>query len=417
MRDRDSGLASVAKNTICKHSLVNLNTDPKQETLQSLQFRGHIPALDGLRGIAVLMVLLAHFYTTAEPAFNDHYLALGVFFSKCVHVNGYGVQLFFVLSGFLISGILLDSRQNGNYFRAFYMRRFLRIFPLYYAALVIVIFVLPNLVSDPSSFQGVLSNQVWLWTYLGNAPWVETSWASPGPVRLGHFWTLCVEEHFYLVWPFAVYFCSSRKLVGICTAVLGMGLTFRALSSFPGSPTWLAWSSLTRLDGLIIGSLIAIGFRHPPAVRFSWMPSSKAILPMGLLFAAIVMTPRRFHYAWWWSFAEIAVAIFFGLVLLQALSRKSHFARLLSNQTLRSFGKYSYGIYLIHYICEPMFEEYYYHQRLLSCFGSPIFGQVIFYILTISSSYALAFASWHLVEKHFLRLKSHFEYRSATSET
>lgn len=159
---------------------------------------GHVPALDGLRGVAILMILVLHFYN--EAAINTSYSIIGPIITKVAWSGLYGVQLFFVLSGFLITKILLDSKKDPNYFRNSYMRRFLRIFPLYYGTLCVIFFVLPHIITFDEAAKNISSRQIWLWTYLSNASWLGAGgeWDSSSPFRIGHFWSLCVEEHYLL---------------------------------------------------------------------------------------------------------------------------------------------------------------------------------------------------------------------------
>ena len=150
----------------------------------------HIPGLDGLRGVAILLVLV-HMLNVLEI---EHGMPAWVF-GRISQIGWTGVQLFFVLSGFLITGILLDTQRSKNYFPAFYGRRTLRIFPLYFSVLTIAFVILPWLGSVPPAVAADRPHQIWLWTYLSN-------WAAifdQGSKAFPHFWSLAVEEQFYLV--------------------------------------------------------------------------------------------------------------------------------------------------------------------------------------------------------------------------
>src|ERR1035437_9377640 len=225
-----------------------------------LKFRGHIPALDGLRGVAILMVLMLHFYN--EAAINAQYPLFGPIVTKLALSGLYGVQLFFVLSGFLITGILLDSKGGANYFRNFYMRRFLRIFPLYYGTLCVLFLILPHVVPFDEGAQDIASRQGWLWAYLSNLPWSGSNWDSSNVFRLGHFWSLCVEEHFYFLWPLVVYACSKQKLVRLCVIIMVCCLLVRLIHTVADGPRLFEWSSIWKLDGLALGSLLAASLRE-----------------------------------------------------------------------------------------------------------------------------------------------------------
>src|SRR5688572_11214801 len=158
----------------------------------------HIRVLDGLRGVAILMVLMIHLYP--KPFIADTYPTLTAVFGRLIGAGSYGVELFFVLSGFLITGILLDTKHERRFLGKFYARRILRIFPLYYGALFIVIVILPLFVAFDAEAMAIVHRQLWLWTYLSNWP-VGSIWDDSSLFMLGHFWSLCVEEHFYVFWP------------------------------------------------------------------------------------------------------------------------------------------------------------------------------------------------------------------------
>ncbi|HZJ61945.1 MAG TPA: acyltransferase [Kofleriaceae bacterium] len=161
-----------------------------------------VPALDGVRGLAILLVL-AHNLSPFESTRRLIDLSAGLTFD----FGWVGVQLFFVLSGYLISGILLDTRGAPGYYRAFFGRRVLRIFPLYYGVLFLCLVLLPVLGLAPDALLADRRHSVWLWTYLIN-------WAEPLGAAIAvfpHFWSLAVEEQFYLVWPFVVSRTPPRR--------------------------------------------------------------------------------------------------------------------------------------------------------------------------------------------------------------
>src|SRR5262245_57382334 len=182
---------------------------------------GHIPALDGLRGVAILLVMLHHF-TVIQPAG-----AFEKWFERFAHLGMHGVDLFFVLSGFLITGILFDSKGEPHFLRNFYMRRSLRIFPLYYAVVVFSFLLVPiilahvaGLAGKLSRFQGASEDWVWYVFYLSNFSIARVSAFRHGILDVT--WSLAIEEQFYLVWALCVLFFNWRTLRGICLgAILG----------------------------------------------------------------------------------------------------------------------------------------------------------------------------------------------------
>src|SRR3954464_13470573 len=183
----------------------------------TMQRDKNIPALDGLRGLAIILVLLFHF--TPEGGGST---PIGHMMRWVSQLGWCGVDLFFVLSGFLITGILFDARGSANYFKNFYMRRVLRIFPLYYGVLIVVFLVVPIFKTMTAQDLQLMQNQHWLWLYAANIPpAISNEWTLMNQwVRLSHFWSLAIEEHFYLLWPAVVYFFSRKTVMKICGGFL-----------------------------------------------------------------------------------------------------------------------------------------------------------------------------------------------------
>jgi peptidoglycan/LPS O-acetylase OafA/YrhL len=375
---------------------------------------GYVPALDGLRGVAILMVLMRHFYN--EAIINDGYPFIGPIITKVALSGLYGVELFFVISGFLITQILLDSKSETHYFRNFYVRRFLRIFPLTYGALCLIFFVLPLFVTFDAAAKDIASRQIWLWTYLSNAPWSGGKWDSSGLFRLGHFWFICVVVHYYIIWPLVVYKCELRTLIRICLTGMVVCLLIRAFHTVAGGPELFTWSSIRKIDGLLLGSFLAAGFRLESVSCLINKCAPKVTWVAGLFFLILIFIPRKYMNptgltGYYWTVIETISVIFFGGMFILLL-RQAVLPSLMQNRVLIAFGKYSFGIYIIHNICWPLFQWLFNPVALLRTVRSPLLTQAMFYVLAISASFLLAFASWHLYEKHFIKLKKIFEYDS-----
>jgi peptidoglycan/LPS O-acetylase OafA/YrhL len=169
-----------------------MNTSMSKETFEMPLSRIHFPTLDGVRGLAITLVMILHFTTDGgmEPTIQFDKL-----FFSLVKYGWIGVDLFFVLSGFLITGILYDAKGSRHYFRNFYMRRCLRIFPLYYGFLAIWFLLLPQVYTWPEEIRTPYS-QLWCWAYLTNVLQATAQDLGASPPYTGHFWSLAVEEQF-----------------------------------------------------------------------------------------------------------------------------------------------------------------------------------------------------------------------------
>ena len=220
---------------------------------------GHIPPLDGVRGVAIILVLISHLDWT-PPVFAGRPREVLVNFA---YTGWTGVELFFVLSGFLITGILLDSKRAENYFSLFYIRRALRILPLSYATLfaAFILFPLLGRLGVPHFPRIFYSAQLWCWFYVGNwAPF----WHKHIPY-FGHFWSLAVEEQFYLVWPCVVYMTRRRTLTRTCLALALVAQVLKIALAVKGVDVYNLTTS--HLDSLGLGALAALIVRDEKWIR------------------------------------------------------------------------------------------------------------------------------------------------------
>ncbi|HMK29165.1 MAG TPA: acyltransferase, partial [Terriglobales bacterium] len=211
-----------------------------------------VPSLDGVRGVAILLVLLLHFSKLVNWYPQQ----------KAFAVGWVGVNLFFVLSGFLITGILLDAKGGQRYFSNFYARRTLRIFPLYFAFLALVLLLAPWFVSSPM-LSALYREMPWYLTYLFN--WRAASGGPP----LGHLWSLSVEEQFYLAWPLLVYIASRRTLRMICSILIVGSFVFRVVAVGSGFPRFAYFATPACMEELAYGALGALLVREPR--RIWWL--------------------------------------------------------------------------------------------------------------------------------------------------
>lgn len=361
----------------------------------------HFPALDGLRGVAILVVILhnsGHFGPVTGVVWLIALLAA---------VGWVGVQLFFVLSGFLITSNLLDSQNAPNYYRVFFARRTLRIFPLYYAALLVGLVIVP-LAFPAAAIDGPpQADQLWLWTFLFN-------WAHPfGTAAYGfpHFWSLAVEEQFYLIWPFVVHRRVPRKLLKLCMWIALAALAIRVALRVGGADPELVYEyTVCRMDALAIGASIAAMVRMPelmPRLRAfaAWL--LPAACALGLLGALTTWAFTR-DYFFTQTYGQTILALTFGALVLAAVidvgKANLGWQKILSNAVLRSIGKYSYGMYVLHFPINLMMEDVTTQLRAQFGVGQPI----VYFLLETAVTYVAALVAYHALEKHFLRLKRHF---------
>lgn len=371
--------------------------------------RGHLPTLDGLRGIAILAVMIHH--AAEYPQGNSPATVIHQF----LHLGRHGVDLFFVLSGFLITGILLDSKGSPRYFSTFYARRTLRIFPLYYGVLLVVLVILPLMVAQPPAAREVIADQGWLWCYASNIlmAWRNRVLFNGEHFYLSHFWSLAVEEQFYLVWPLIVLLLGRRGLAWLCAGLLPMALVLRWVVLGHGNQfTAAIFLTPCRVDSLAVGALVAVLARGPGGLTALRTPA-RWVAGISLVAWAVLLPSIG---GWFFGFSQYLtftpIALLCGGVICLALNAPpgSGLARFLSAAPLRFFGKYSYGLYVFHYLFYPMFERGYGRLPLPAGFKVGAASDVGFGIFFMVCSVVVAYASYELYEKQFLRLKGRFGY-------
>jgi peptidoglycan/LPS O-acetylase OafA/YrhL len=346
----------------------------------------NIPQLDGLRGIAILLVLLVH----SQESFR------GIHLDSLARRGWIGVDLFFVLSGFLITGILLDTKGRGAWLRNFYARRALRIWPLYYAVLLFIFVLVP--IAKPSN-KLELSHYPWYWyfSYLQN--WFVRGW---GIAPLSITWSLAVEEQFYMSWPIVVLVSSRKGLRNVLVATFLLSPLLRWVAISLGS-SWVFTYTFTgfRLDSIALGGLMALFVRSEAFSATRLRRISMATFGMGGLAVAINFARRPPEESPHSAIIYTLLALTFSGALGLALVTSGGF---LKNSVLRYVGKISYGLYLLHLTVFSVYDNTIIHYRLHDylLLDTAIRHLLLFGVVT---------ASWYLFESPILTLKSKFEDR------
>ena len=366
----------------------------------------HVPALDGIRGLAILLVLFHHLFVS-----NTQTGALLTDLFSRLHASSWiGVNIFFALSGFLITGILVDTVHLPDFFKKFYARRSLRIFPLYYAALFIIFALTIPLGLHWNGWQ------YFYLTYSANLAVTKTDPLQLGPFNINHFWSLCVEEQFYILWPFLVYKVRNiRKLISLTLILSVVILCLRTwfvlrrahfgTIYMPYSPTYSCADNL--LLGCSLSLLIRTNMREKVLRLAPRVFSVTALIVVGFFIANRGLE---------WQSAIFLPTIGFSVIALMstslvacALRARSLTQRFFESPTLRFFGKYSYGIYVFHYSLDNVFTtpiRVYLREHLHSKSLAVLGAAIVVFALTIP----LALLSYHLFEVHFLKLKKYFGY-------
>lgn len=366
----------------------------------------HYPAIDGLRGIAVLLVIWFHASHFATIGYSVEFSGFMYGYNLLTVLGESGVDLFFVLSGFLITGILIDTARDKHNLRKFYIRRSLRIFPLYYFVFILFFICMTFLIggqvfTDGKTYMYLFYLQNWMITHN------EDQF-----ILLDHTWSLAVEEQFYLIWP--VLFLSFYKgdnvkpAIILCISVILLSWFFRVYFAGMGQYKWAYTFSIARFDGLAAGALLSVLCIH---YKQSLLKYRAHFIPvMFLLFALILymlFSPNN-------KIDGGHLIIQYGLILFTILYtlllscvvcslKTSAFRKILSFKGLREVGKVSYGIYLFHSPVMMILARYLYPYEM------PYF-QIHFALLIggFFLSYVLAAMSYRIFEKPILALKDKY---------
>lgn len=359
----------------------------------------HISQLDGVRGLAILIVTI---YRFSKEIPTDS--TVGKFLHAVFALGDRGVDLFFVLSGFLITGILVDAKGNSRYFTNFFARRSLRIFPLYFLSLMMLLAISNWSLAFRGAFDQAASNQIFLWTYLTNVKMsLEGAWCFG---YLDHFWSLAVEEHFYFLWPVVIFFCTTKnalRLAILLAATSAASRTlFAAVSSNGVAPDVL---SIFRFDALLIGSSLALVARQPGGLKILKKPVV-VLIPICIIAGLVLSIAEKRVFA----VGHTIWPVIWAGMLVWLLTSKSNggIRKFFDAPVLRKLGKYSYALYVFQSPLIPLTAGVISASSIATWTGNSVVAHLI-YVATMSLlSFGAALLSWHFVEKHFLGLKRFF---------
>jgi peptidoglycan/LPS O-acetylase OafA/YrhL len=334
--------------------------------------------LDGMRGLAALMVFFSHFPLGTSISVADK-------IGKLAHT---GLMYFFVLTGFLITRILLANKGADHYYRNFYVRRILRIFPLYYLALIIYLFIVPLIYHLPIPGFEV---QRWYWIYLQNIAF-SFRWITDGP---HHLWSLAVEEHFYLIWPVLIVICTQKQLFKTAFILVGVAIISRL---------WLMhniaavhYFTLSCCDSMALGGLLAAIERKGLLMKYKAANKQLLLWSLGIL----LVTGMFFDYnnPAIVQIRPLTISVFyFSLIWYMVTSAENNWLnRALRNKPLLYVSLISYGVYVYHPMCNFMVQTHF-----------PALPNLLKFISSLGLTIIISSISYFLYEKWFIGLKKYF---------
>ena len=347
----------------------------------------YVKEFDGWRGLGIIFVVLAHYV----PKF---FIGSWVF-----------MEMFFVMSGFLITGILLDTKAKPNYFKSFILRRVLRVFPLYYLSLIIFLFLIPNAWLDTTYHR---EHQVWFWLYIEN--WLFSIDGWPTAKGLSHFWSLAIEEQFYIMWPLVVLIFSKKGLIRFCVFLFFFSILFRNVGENFGFVMPFPYvATFGRMEGIVLGAIIAVMVRTNKSFleRFTYPITVIA----GALSVGVFLIAKTMHmeYSWNWRINYTLVDIFFaGLITMTLCKAELKGLKTLFNlKILKQLGIMSYCIYIFHLPIQFVCNNLFLNDFMIRTGGQEDLSKLICVFIAFLITIPVVYTIHKLVEVPLWKFKKH----------
>ncbi len=373
---------------------------------------GYIRGLDGLRAVAILWVMFAHVSAASKWHANTVYHKV----IELIASSGWvAVQLFFVISGFLITAILLKGKGKSKQLRHFFIRRSLRIFPVYYVTLFVLFIVVPFMGYTLTWLTSETENQLYFWTYLNN--WIRPYIYNKG---FSHLWSLAIEEQFYLIWPFIVIYLNKTWLLRICVFMIVSAPVFRFLlfyffqTDIEGIGAKAAYAfTFARWDAIALGSLLAVIMTTDNYL--SWCKK----YAINILFISAFMV--LLHAGLNGSFNAVgeggiellnqtisAIACFL-IVFIVTWKNRQWYVNVLEFKMLKLVGKYSYSMYIFHLPIMIVWFQYNIPDYAGMSDLAVLLQVFLNYLLILFFTFVLSAISWNILEYPLLKLKRGFQ--------
>jgi peptidoglycan/LPS O-acetylase OafA/YrhL len=383
-----------------------VNVQESQGALPKVFF----PSLDGLRFVAFFFVYLEHAFESVLLGLPAQSTAGKIVQTFFLDSGELGVSVFFVLSGFLITYLLLiEVRVRGRLdVGAFYVRRALRIWPLYYAAVVFSFFLYPWIKAHLGIHSPETPDSPYYFAFLSNFAAMRAIRMNYHlPMFSGVLWSVAIEEQFYLVWPLLFFFMPKSRYPWIFSAMILASLCFRILHAGDHGP--LYFHSLSVSSDLAVGGLAAYGAVSSSSFRgfFEDLPGQarRAVYALGL--GAILLWPLFLTKEPGWVMGRVCFGLFFAFVVLDQSFNRGPELKLARSRFMSFWGKYTYGLYLLHPIALMLLFAL---SKGFHAPMSPVARDVVIGVLGFGFSLMLSYASYHLFESRFLRMKKRFSY-------